>query len=194
MMTIHTTWSSFISRVILAALLISGLVVVLQGHSPYYAANAAAVPRCVDIQLAVGATAAQGGSLHAGMVLHYRNSSSTACSLIGYPDIVGLNLATGKSHAAGHLSDGYLGGWEGYVNGRAKPLPLVVLRARKGVASSMVEWADCGTAQQKGCTVLTSLWVDAPGGTRPFAFKERILVSGYFDATPIVPSDTGSAN
>jgi len=194
MMTIRATWSSFISKVVHSVLLISGLVVVLQGHSPYYAARADAAPRCGDAQLNVSAVAAQGGLSHAGMVIKYRNVSTTSCTLTGYPNIVGLNFTTGKSHAAGHLSNGYLGGWEGYVNGRAKPLPLVVLRARKGIASSMVEWADCGTAQQKGCTVLTSLWVDAPNATRPFTLKAWMLVSGYFDATPIVPGDTGSGN
>ncbi len=192
--TTRSTCFSFTSLVIPTVLLFTGLIAVSQGHSPYYAANAAAVPRCIDTQLAVSVTAAPGGLGHAGMVIHYRNVSVTACSLTGYPDIVGLNFTTGTSHAAGHISNGYLGGWRGYVNGKAKPLPFVVLRARQGVASSMVQWSDCATAQQKGCTVLTSLWVNTPNSARPFALKGWMLVHGYFDATPIVPGDTGSAD
>ncbi len=194
MTTIRAHWSSFISRIFPTALLISGLIVATEGAPPHLAANAATVPSCADTQLAVNAVVAQGGSLHAGIILHYRNTSATACSLTGYPNVVGLNFSTGKSHTAGRSIVGYLGGWRGYVNGKAKRLPLVVLRARNGLASSMVEWTDCATAQQMDCTVLTLLRVDTPGATRPFALGASMLVSGYFDATPIVPGGTGSAD
>lgn len=179
---------------ILSALLITGLLAVLPLRSSIFAAGAIAMPKCVDSQLAVTGVAAPGGSLHAGLVIRFRNVSATACSLTGYSDVVGVNFETGKSRAAGHVRDGYLGGWMGYKDGKSKPLPLVLLRARKGEASSMVEWADGATAQQPGCTVLTSLWVDTPGGLRPNALKERMLVCGYFDATPFVPGVTGSAH
>lgn len=194
MTTKYSTWFSPISRFVATVMSIIGLLAVSQGHSSYYAANAATIPRCVDIQLAVSATNAPGGLGHAGMVIDYRNISDTACSLFGYPDVVGLNFATGRSDAASLIRNGYLGGWRGYVNGKAKPLPLVLLRARQGVASSIVQWADCATAQQIGCSVLTQLWVNVPSCDRPFALKGWMLINRYFDATPIVPGNTGSAD
>ncbi|MGC1420565.1 MAG: hypothetical protein WA786_10670 [Acidimicrobiales bacterium] len=184
-------WS--IKAALLSVLLITGLLAVVQSWSPVQAASVA-MPMCADTQLTVSGVAAPGGSLHAGLVIHYKNVSATACSLTGYSSVVGINFETEKSRAAGHIRDGYLGGWMGYKDGEAKPLPLVVLRARNGAASSMVQWADGATAQQPGCSVLTSLWVNVPGGSRPIALKEWMLVCGYFDGTPIVPGATGSAH
>jgi hypothetical protein len=182
-----------ISGVILVLLLVGGLSVVMSLPSPDHAASVVAVPDCVETQLAVTGVGAAGGSLHAGVVIHYRNLSPTACSLTGYSNVVGLNFESGKSRVARRIVNGYLGGWMGYKKGKSEPLPLAVLRARGGEASSMVEWADGGTDQQPGCSVLSSLWVNMAGGRRPFALKELMLVCGYFDATPIVPGATGSA-
>jgi hypothetical protein len=182
-----------IRGVILGVLLVIGLSMVMLLPSPDHAESVVAVPNCVETQLAVTGVAAPGGSLHAGVVIHYRNVSATACSLTGYSNVVGINFEIGKSRAARRVINGYLGGWVGYKKGKTEPLPLAVLRARDGEASSMVEWADGGTDQQPGCSVLTSLWVNMPGGRRPFALKESMLVCGYFDATPIVPGVTGSA-
>lgn len=108
MTTSHSAWISHFARVIPAVLLFTGLLTVSQGHSPHYAANAAAVPRCAATELAVSVTASSGGLGHAGMVIHYRNVSATTCSLSGYPEIVGLNFTTGKSRAAGRMRNGYL--------------------------------------------------------------------------------------
>jgi len=186
-------WLKRIPGEILAALVIAGLFVAMTLPSPDHAASAVAVPNCVETQLAVTGVGAPGGSLHAGVVIHYRNVSATACSLTGYSNVVGVNFETGKSRTGKHVTNGYLGGWMGYMKGKTEPLPLAVLRARDGEASSMVEWADGGTDQQPGCSVLTSLWVNVTGGSRPFSLNERMLVCGYFDVTPIVPGVTGSA-
>jgi len=193
MTTSHAIRLKSMTGAILSVLLVTGLLAMLQLRSSIQAASVV-MPNCVDTQLIVTGVEAPGGSLHAGLVIHYRNVSATECSLTGYPDVVGINFETGKSRGAGHIRDGYLGGWMGYKDGKTKPLPLVVLRARNGEASSMVEWADGGTAQQSGCTVLTSLWANMPSGPRPFALKEWMLVCGYFDATPFVPGATGSAH
>lgn len=190
----RTGWSRVPSFVFPTALFISTLVGTLGGGSTISGANAATLSRCTGTQIVVSEIAAQGGMLHAGLILRYRNTSATPCTMKGYPNVVGLNLATDKSRVAGHSIDGYLGGWSGNMNGKAKRLPLVILRAGSGVASSMVEWADCGTAQQIGCTTLTSLWVDIPSAMRPLVLGSRMLVSGYFNTTPFVPGDTGSAH
>ena len=193
MSTTHVLWLKSTSRATLAAVLLTGLLAVTQSYAPEPAASAVAPPHCVDSQLAVTGVEAPGGSLHAGMVIQYRNVSAAACSLTGYSNDVGINFKTGESRAARRTVSGYLGGWMGYKDGTSKPLPFVVLRARSGAASSMVEWADGATAQQPGCSVLTTLWVNVPSGPRPFAIEQWMLVCGYFDATPIVPGFSGSA-
>jgi len=192
MISVQAICVKSIARAILSVALITGLISVLPLHSPISAA--VALPNCVDSQLVVTGVEVPGGSLHAGLLIRYRNASTSACSLTGYADVVGINFETGKSRAAGHIRNGYLGGWMGIENGKAKALPRVLLRARDGEASSMVEWADGGTAQQPGCAVLNSLWVDLPGGSRPNAVKEWMLVCGYFDTTPFVAGVTGSAH
>ncbi len=118
MTTTHSTWFSLISRVIPAVLLLTGLLAESQGHSPNYAANAAAIPRCADTQLTVSVATAPSGLGLAGMVIQYRNVSVTACSFTGYPDIVSLNFTTGKSHAVRRLRNGCLGGWRSYITER----------------------------------------------------------------------------
>jgi hypothetical protein len=157
-------------------------------------ASVAALARCHDTQLAVTGVEASGAAVSGGWIIRYRNVGATACWLTGYPNVVGMNFATGESRAAAHLRSGYLGGWMGYANGKVKPLPVVVLRARDGVASSMVQWVSGPTAQTSGCFVLTWLWVNVPGGTRPFALKAWTLVCAHFDADPIVPGVRGSAS
>src|SRR5471030_1316363 len=94
----------FIMGAALSVLLITGLCTAFPVRSSNSAAGAVAIANCVDSQLAVTGIEAPGGSLHAGLVIRYRNVSATACSLTGYSDVVGINFETGKSRAAGHIS------------------------------------------------------------------------------------------
>lgn len=155
-------------------------------------AGAAALPRCRDTQLAITGVEAPGAAVTAGWVVRYKNVTATACTLTGYPNIVGVNFVTGKSFAAAHRRNGYIGGWQRSYSGEPKPLPTVVLRAQSGVASSMVEYL--GASPAPSCPIVTSLWVNVPGGTRPFVLKVSTLVCGQFNANPIVPGTAGWAN
>ena len=95
-----------IRGVILSGLLVVGLSMVMSLPSPDHAASVVAVPNCVETQLAVSGVGAPGGSLHAGVVIHYRNVSATACSLTGYSNVVGINFETRKSRAARRIING----------------------------------------------------------------------------------------
>ncbi len=79
----------------------------------------------------------------------------------------------------------------------AKPLPVVVLSATAGLASSVVEFVTgIGNLLYPSKPYplwFHSLWLDVPGGTRPFALAVSMIVCSYFDANPIVPGTTGSA-
>ena len=99
-------------------------------------------------------------------------------------------ITTGPSQVAAHTPVSYLGGWE-----PLKPLPTVLMAARKGVASSVVTFlapylfADnsrpsCPRGDRRFW--FRSLWVNVPGGTRPFVLDvSSMIVCAYFVATPI---------
>ena len=180
------------TRLMVIALFLAaaGLVVTTTGST--LRAGAAALPRCRDTQLVVTGVEAPGAAVTAGWVVRYKNVTSSACTLTGYPNVVGVNFVTGKSFAAAHRRNGSVGGWQRSYSGEPKPLPTVVLPARQGVASSMVEYL--GASPAPSCPIVTSLWVNVPGGTRPFVLKVSTAVCGQFDANPIVPGTTGWAN
>ena len=109
-----------------------------------------------------------------GIVVHYRNLSPYACTLSGYPTVVGLVSPTGPVQAAADVVSGGLGGWQPSAVGVQKPLPTVVVSAKGGVASSVVEFVDGGPPilfcpSKRYPLWFHSLWLNVPGGTRPFA-------------------------
>ena len=166
------------------------------------AAVAAELTRCRDSQLAVTVAQLGGAAVTAGLVVRYRNLSPYACTLSGYPTVIGLVGPAGPVQAATDVVNGVLGGWQPTASGASKTLPTVVLSAKGGIASSVVESVNAGTAQsicpETGRLPLwfRFLWLDVPGGTRPFVFAVRtltVIVCKYFDTTPIVPGTTGSA-
>ena len=138
-----------------------------------------------------------------GAVVRYRNLSRHACTLSGYPAVVGLVSPTGPAEAAVDVVSTAFGGWQPYHLGVTEPLPTVVVRANGAKASSVVEFVSTGSAQTpcpSGHLPLwfRSLWLDVPGGTRPFALALSsiaitMIVCSHFVTTPIVPGTTGGA-
>jgi hypothetical protein len=179
-------------RLTMLALFLAAAVLAVTTTGDAVRADAAALPRCRDTQLAITGVEAPGAAVTAGWIVRYMNVAASACTLTGYPNIVAVNFVTGKSFAAAHQRNGSIGGWRRSYSGQPKALPTVVLRARKGVASSMVEYL--GASPAPSCPIVTSLWVNVPGGTRPFVLKVSTLVCGYFSANPIVPGTAGWAN
>ena len=150
--------------------------------------------QCRASQISVAAAQQLGAAVSGGWLVRYRNISSSTCTLSGYPTVVGLVSPTGPATVAAHVSLGYLGGWQS-----AKPVPTVVLAARTGVASSIVEYVSDSTAQNLCWDKARPVWfhflrLELPGSTRPFALPvpEGLFCSGLI-TTPIVPGTTGWA-
>jgi hypothetical protein len=175
--------------------------VALGASGPGAPAVAAKLTRCHDSQMAVTAAELPGVAVSGGIVVRYRNLSPYACTLSGYPTVVGLVSPTGPVQAAADVVSGGLGGWQPSAVGVQKPLPTVVVSAKGGVASSVVEFVDGATTDtfcpsKRYPLWLHSLWLNVPGGTRPFALavsSMSIIVCSHFEADPIVPGTTGTA-
>jgi hypothetical protein len=95
-------------------------------------------PTCLRPQLRVAFVGFQFGGLgHTASLIHVSNVSDKACSLTGYPRVTGV-FASGVQRIFKDTLFGYLGGLFISPSSRAK-LPVVTLRARREVASSMLE-------------------------------------------------------
>ena len=155
--------------------------------------------RCRDSQITAVAAQLPGAAVSGGWVIRYRNNSSSTCTLSGYPIVVALVGATGPGEVAAHIRNGALGGFFGRGSGGHNSLPTVLLHGRISVASSVVEFVSAATAQspcpenKRLPLLFNTIWVNLPGGERPFALTVSMLVCAYLAATPIVPGDTGSA-
>lgn len=148
-----------------------------------------APPTCLRSQLRVALVGANGGLGHAGSLIQVTNTSGTTCSLTGYPRFTGV-FASGVQRIFKDTLFGYLGGLFINPSGRAK-LPVVTLRARHGIGSSMME----GDLRHT-CPGFTSYVVTLPhvtGGTYTFhnSFPDRYCFQP--EVHPFVPGSTGSA-
>jgi hypothetical protein len=157
-------------------------------------------PTCLRSQLRVtivgdGAAAGQGASL-----IQVTNASGKACSLTGYPRFVGV-FASGAQRTAKDTVHGMMGGigtGNEPVNGPVKKvkLPVVTLRARHGVATSVEEGGADGYAPHPTCPGFTSYIVSLPhvtGGTYTFHPRWPDLYCFQPEVHPFVSGFTGSA-
>ena len=157
-----------------------------------------ASPTCLRSQLRVafvgdGAAAGQGASL-----IQVTNASDKACSLTGYPRFAGV-FASGAQRIAKDTVHGMMGGLGTGLGttplSGAKP-PVVTLRARRGVASSMEEGEAHGYGAHPSCPGFTSYVVSLPhvtGGTYTFHPRWPDLYCFQPEVHPFVPGSTGSA-
>jgi hypothetical protein len=149
--------------------------------------------RCLPSQIRATAAPLPGGAVYAGWAILYRNVSPSACTLSGYPTV--KLSTTGLNEVATHTRSEYLGG----LQSLRAPLPRVLLRDKKAVASSQVSYVSQGTAQsvcpetKKYPLRFRSISVTVPGATRSFALPVSATVfCAHLVATPIVPGGTGS--
>jgi hypothetical protein len=149
-----------------------------------------ASPTCLRSQLRVAFVGLQFGGLgHTASLIQVTNVSGKACSLTGYPRVTGV-FASGVQRIFKDTLFGYLGGLFINPSSRAK-LPVVTLRARPEVASSMVE----GDLRLT-CPGFTSYVVSLPhvtGGT--YTFHPSLPDQYCFqpEVHPFVHGSTGSA-
>lgn len=177
------------------ATLISASIFYSQSKRPTTSANrgasASEYPRCTPSQLSVTSVGQVGAGGTDGAVLLFRNVSSHACSLAGFPNVEAIGKS-GASITASHVSNDMLGGlnWPGTT---PPPRPPTVVLTNKGkVASDWYQYSENGPA---GYTLFKAsiLRVRLPGS------KSEIQVTGSVDAaegrmvvTPFVPGRTGT--
>jgi len=147
---------------------------------------AGGLPRCNATQLRVSGIDANGAAVTGGWIVRLRNVSGHACSLTGYPSVQGVNQWNGAVLTAAHTRDSYIGGWQSN-----KPLPIVDLRAKGGVASFLVDFV--GGNNYLACPYLNTLHVRIPHSVTVFTLlSTRLQVCKYFEAHPFVSGLTGS--
>ena len=149
-----------------------------------------APPTCLRSQLHVAFIGANGGLGHAGNLIQVTNVSGKVCSLTGYPRVTGV-FASGVQRIFKDTVDGYLGGISYNPLSKVK-LPVVTLRTRHGVASSMEE-----SVLHLRCPSFTSYVVSLPhvtGGTYTFNLHWSDRYCFLPEVHPFVPGSTGSLN
>jgi Protein of unknown function (DUF4232) len=112
---------------------------------------------CGAEQITLSVTPGGGGLSHVGVVLRFRNTSASRCTLTGYP---GATLVTtgGRLVRARRTRAGYLGG----LAGSTRALPVLRLASR-ATASAVLEGLDADLAHGGGpCPRFAHLLVTAP--------------------------------
>jgi hypothetical protein len=123
----------------------------------------------------------------------FRNLSSHACALTGYPHVVAVKRATGRTITASDLSNAMLGGWDWTGEPPVPKPPTVVLTNKRDVASDWYQYSENGPA---GYTlfVTSTLNVGVPGSTSVVRVIGSVdAAEGKMWVTPFVPGRTGTA-
>ena len=141
-------------------------------------------PRCVATQLRVSGVEADGAAVSAGWIVRLRNPGDNGCTLSGYPSVQGINQWNGAVLTAAHIRNSYIGGWNS-----TKPVPTVVLKAKGGVASFLIDFVT--NNNYRACPYVTRLRVSVPRSTTVFNLKVRLQVCKFFQVHPFVPGLTG---
>lgn len=148
---------------------------------------AVGLPRCNATQLHVWDYFAEGAADYGAVVIRLRNLSAHGCSLSGYPSVQGINQWNGAVRTAAHTRDSYMGGWES-----TKPLPVVALRAKGGVASFFVDFITGDDIH--ACPYLNTLRVRVPHSTTVFTpTSTELQACKDFEVHPFVPGLMGTA-
>lgn len=129
--------------------------------SPATRATSAAAAPCAGADLSVTRTAWVGTAGHGGFALLFRNDSTTACTLTGYPGVAALT-ATGRQAAqATRTLHGYQQG--GLPPGVSMP-PTVALAPGQSAAAGL-EWIENAGPGQASCPVYPAILVTPPNTT-----------------------------
>ncbi len=135
---------------------------------------------------------------HGSYVVVLRNVAATSCRLSGYPRVVTSPLGpltemfstdfrgTNRLRAVAHDTRiGYSGG----LNTLHGPLPVVILAARIGRASFVVEWIEISS--RKTCRSFARLYVTPPGSMSSIRLDNAGLLCSALEVHPIVKGTSG---
>lgn len=147
-------------------------------------AGTAAVPAgCTPAHTAVSVARASAATGHAGVVLRFRNSGSTACTLTGYPGAA--LVAPHRQLDAVRTPQGFMGGLS--PSARANP---VVRLAPGDEASAFLEGEDFNPQTSGACPRYTALLVTPPNQTVTVRLHRSLGLCNP-QIHPVVPGTSG---
>ena len=137
--------------------------------------------------------AVPGGLGHQGVTILFRNVSDFACTLHGFPRVVGTFAGGTRSVRATETTGGYLGGWFRERVGKLAPIPRITLRPHGGAVSVMVEDM---AGRIPPCPEITTFWSTIPGAYFALHVHEVLPVCRMKSVTvhPFIAGVTGHAS
>ena len=147
------------------------------------ASDASGVRACGDHSLSVTATAPQGATGHGNLVLRFRNRTSRACSLYGYP---GVDALTASGHVLAHAHRTVAG----FTGGSTHGVRTVVVRPGH-YASADVEWLNFNPRTSGACRFSHAIAV-TPANTGHTVHRARSVSACRLQVHPTVPGRTGN--
>lgn len=143
----------------------------------------------------LGVSAISGGLGHAGLVVRAAVSTSSACTMRGYP-IISERLTSLSTVMAKDVRLGYLGGWA-----TSAPLPRLSITSRSRVVSFTIQSAGCNGPRpstsaiqitlpgSRGYLTARSFYEAGIGIIRGFG-----IYCGHLFVTPLVKGSSGSGS
>jgi hypothetical protein len=122
---------------------------------------------------------------HEGVVLLFKNTGPSPCSLYGYPGVAGLNAEGVQVTQAVRTLSGYLVGVE-------KSASQVILAPGES-ASTIVEGTDNPVGTATTCTIYPKLLVTPPNTTRSVTIDLSLPGCSALLVHPVVPGTSGRA-
>lgn len=149
-------------------------------------------PPCSSAQLSVTEKPFPGGGYvasglgNSGVIILFKNVSSTACSLYGYPGVAGLDSSGRQVTQARRQPRGMFGGLPFGDN----TIPVVTPGPGQ-VASATVNGTDNPQGNNTSCPTLDGLLVTPPNTYTSVRLPAAPGDCSGLDVTPVVPGDTG---
>lgn len=141
---------------------------------------------CTNAQIRVSTNDLGEGMSHGGVVLIFRNESSTPCTLGGYPGVAGLNAAGTQVTEARREPSGYLGG----LRSGARTPPVVTLAPGQD-ASATAQGTSAPEDGATSCPTLHGMLVTPPNTTRSTRVSAAPPDCSGLIVTPVVRGSSG---
>lgn len=143
----------------------------------------------------LGVSAISGGLGHAGLIVQASVSSSSACTMSGYP-IVGEELTSHSTVMASDVRLGYLGGWA-----TGAPLPQLSITSHSRVVSFTIQSAGCNGPRPSTSAIQITL----PGSRETLTARSQYvsgfgvirgfgIYCGHLFVTPLVKGSSGNGS
>jgi len=140
-------------------------------------------PACGNASLVVSASQDDSGMGHGSFVLRFRNKTTHACTLFGYPGLDALNASGGVMKHARRTLNGYAGGT---THG------LQTIRVAPGrYASASVEWHNFNFSTGGSCRFSHSVAATPPNTSHTVQLARSVSVCGLL-VHPTVSGRSGS--